>query len=546
VVGSAKKAENSRDYRAAIERWAIVREFHPAYPNLDQEILKLQNLLGHENPTQVVIQLDANQATPVVQEHTSVTATPARLEPEPIPERLTFDIPATIHSGVPRDTSRKAPDELTSKLRKTQLKLAVAAQNLQSSSEESPTTAKQPEPEPTVKPVVTTDDVKIPTAVENFRAKRRVQANALRAFPAIRDQSRRCFMALQRVSSTLWNRIQTGMTWVGLPETGFVRYALFFFPLIVVLAFIITPGPTRKQQAVPAVPLSQFEVSIRATPDGTQLVLNNGLRGTTRIAPRLNVGPYMLTASAPGYISQSTRFLVRPGMSHLEVALKPEPLAIRLNAKVDWGTVSVDHSSPVPLDAGSFELNDVQPGSHTLEFEAQMSKLRMNFEFRPGEPVSVGGVSGSTNVGALVTSSLNGKTRVSCTCTPTTVAVDGKMVNVSASGLELALSPGEHRFEVGSLNGREYRVVAGISPALTISILSAIPKMLVAADSRSKVDPNPETDLLEVRGLMAEKQYVAAESKLVRVLSTSPENEAALRIRKDLDTVRRLDPESWK
>ena len=42
IVGNARKAEGWEDYGAALDRWLMVKEFHPAYPNLDKEVLRLE------------------------------------------------------------------------------------------------------------------------------------------------------------------------------------------------------------------------------------------------------------------------------------------------------------------------------------------------------------------------------------------------------------------------------------------------------------------------------------------------------------------------
>ena len=301
------------------------------------------------------------------------------------------------------------------------------------------------------------------------------------------------------------------------------------------------------KKTVPASPQSpsEIQVSIRATPAGARLVLDDGTQATTHFLAHLNAGSHTVSVSAPGYISQSSKFLVASGISPVVVNLKPQPLTVRLNAKVDWATVAVDNASPVPLDAGSFELKGLTPGPHRLEFVSRQSKAVANFDFQPGDLIAPN-ISTTAGTAALITAGSEGKTRVYCTCTPTMVAVDGKMLNLPSEGLELALSPGEHKFELGTLNGKGYSLTTEAAPALTISMFAAGSKTLSASDSTAKPKVSPEASLAEVRGLMADKHYAEADSKLGRVLAAVPDNEAALRMRKDLDTLRRLDPEAWK
>lgn len=542
IVASARKAENREDYDSAIERWGIVKEFYPAYPDLDLEIIRLDDLRTGESRVDV--------RAGYVQEIQDLISSGEFARAASVFKRALGEFPKDPELLKLRIEANNAAARLpgAQDLTVAEIEPLVRTGHSESVPEEqrpvaaSLTSSGLGSTHPTVRS--TREDLHLGTSGSVESTSCESQVDSPKRHAALQERWQEYREKLLTLAGSSWNGLQTAMTQMGLPERGAARYALLCLPLIIVMAFVVTSSRTHKTIVI-SPSHSEIDVSIAATPPGAQLVLDNGLTGTTRLSARLHAGAHTVTVSAYGYTSQSSRFLVVAGLTPVMVNLKPEPLTVRLNAKADWGTVSIDQSSPVPLDAGSFEMADIKPGEHALEFVTLRSRLLANFEFQPGNPARVANVAATADMVALITSSYGDKTMVFCTCIPTMIAVDGKMANLPANGLELELSPGEHRFEVGTLGRKGYSVTTGGAPGLTVLTFPAAARTVVASEQHPHTE-NPETILSEVRGLMAEKHYVEAHSKLARVLAISPENDVALRIRKDLDTVRRLDPDNWK
>jgi hypothetical protein len=319
---------------------------------------------------------------------------------------------------------------------------------------------------------------------------------------------------------------------------------------ILVGAFLLTANrrsatakqtPSRPVQAgkVPDI----YPVTIQAAPEDAKVVIDNVEISSK--SPSLPAGSHVMSVSAPGYVPQIARFLAVKGAAPIVVNLKRQPLSIAVNARVDWGTVALDGGEPQALDAGSIEIANSLAGAHTLEFSAQRMKAKLTFDYQPGRLVAISNIDSTSEIAVLTASSDSGRTRLFCNCIPTMIAIDGHMQNLSANGIELELPPGQHKFEVGSLSGKAQNFEIKSQPSLIVAVLQVNPKtVLTKTQEKTTADPNKALD--DVRRLIAGKRFVEASSKLGKVLASAPENEVALRLRKDLETLRRLDPENWK
>lgn len=146
------------------------------------------------------------------------------------------------------------------------------------------------------------------------------------------------------------------------------------------------------------------------------------------------------------------------------------PQALRVEANLEHGEISLDGNPAVPLEGGQFNLDDVASGKHALAISAGPSRALVDFEIVPDSPPQVIAPVQATGMKAVVISNMGDTATIHSSYGPVVAILDGRWVGrVGSTPLPLKnLKAGTHELVLGS--GKDARKLAvEISPAPSLA-----------------------------------------------------------------------------
>lgn len=239
--------------------------------------------------------------------------------------------------------------------------------------------------------------------------------------------------------------------------------------LVVVIVAAVVLVPRLKKPAPVSGPTVALDV--RTTPNGANILVNEELRGPSKLTLDLAPGTYKVEAHAEGYENATTTVEVKLG-TPASVALTLKPLAnvLRVLTDLDTGKVQLDGNSAGDLQSGQFIHDKVAPGKHTLDVSARHGSVSFAFEAALGAAPQLSGPVTAKELKAVVVSSVGNRARLYCSYGPVPAVLDGKPAgDAGPGGLDLTdLSRGSHELILGA--GIDQRkMVLDISGAPTLT-----------------------------------------------------------------------------
>lgn len=284
-------------------------------------------------------------------------------------------------------------------------------------------------------------------------------------------------------------------------------------------------------------PPQVVRLDVTTLPDGAQISVDGKKAGTAPFSAKLKPGEHVIQASLTGYEPLTQRVKAEGMSAAVPMTLKAIPLQISLAAGNDPATVSLDDQTPVEAKPGSTAAETAVPGSHALKIVSKAGESVGHFAFQPGEPPKVIDLTVQPGASVLVMGSFDGKTRMALQgAQPAAFSLDKQEYKLTSGNPEISLPRGTHEI---AANGHVFPVVIGSQHDLHLVFLTAAttpePVARTAAEWSS-----------DTRSLMAKKKYVAAYEVVRRWVQAQPNNSEAAALKRQLESIRDLDPDRWK
>lgn len=211
--------------------------------------------------------------------------------------------------------------------------------------------------------------------------------------------------------------------------------------------------------------VATFQAQITTIPAGAAITINGTpetepLECVADCAVDLPAGQYQVSATLAGYEPTASLLTVADGQPpRLDLTLTPQPQVLRVLADLDQGQVFLDDQQVGELEGGSFYLEDLEPGPHTVRVTS--GNFRASFGFDAAEasmPVIREDIE-TRDLLAVVVASFNARARVATSSGPLKLRVnDLDEDDAIPEGVNMAsFLPGLNTFVVGE--GREERTI---------------------------------------------------------------------------------------
>ncbi|HEX4808955.1 MAG TPA: hypothetical protein VH325_08500 [Bryobacteraceae bacterium] len=154
------------------------------------------------------------------------------------------------------------------------------------------------------------------------------------------------------------------------------------------------------------------------------------------------------------------------------VSKKP---TVRLYTDLVPGTVSIDENPPEDLKDGELQLDNLEPGRHSMKVVGQSGSAEFSFDVSDKDAPKVVGSPAASNVMAVLVSTEAGKARLVTNADASEVTLDGKSAGqVGADGLTMDdLGSTDHDLEVvQDKDHQRFILTYTPAPALTVYVKS--------------------------------------------------------------------------
>ena len=262
----------------------------------------------------------------------------------------------------------------------------------------------------------------------------------------------------------------------------------------------------RTPQKSSSAPRLIYRVSIKTSPPGATIRINNEVRGVSDLQLDLSDGSYQIEAELTGYQPAKASWSPKSGISNsVSLTLQPALPLLRLSSDTGTGKLLLDDSPALNVE-GEQSVADLKSGNHTLKFQGTQGSVSFDFSVSPGAAPSVVGPITAQRIVVVVIGNLASRVKVYCSEPGAEVSLDEQPpAKVSPEGLELPQVPlGTHQLLVKNA-GDQYRlsIDTGSSPALTTFLQSGnnIGTLLVtASEDGAQVFLNGRPQKLLTRG----------------------------------------------
>ena len=154
------------------------------------------------------------------------------------------------------------------------------------------------------------------------------------------------------------------------------------------------------------------------------------------------------------------------------VSTKP---TVRLYTDLVPGTVSIDGNTPEDLKDGELQLDNLDPGRHSMKVVGQSGSAEFSFDITEKDAPKVVGTPSANNVMAVLVTTENGGARLVTNADASEIRLDGKSAGqVGADGLTMNnLGTTDHDLEVGQNKDHQRFILTYTpAPALTVYVKS--------------------------------------------------------------------------
>ncbi|HEY3743426.1 MAG TPA: PEGA domain-containing protein, partial [Bryobacteraceae bacterium] len=250
--------------------------------------------------------------------------------------------------------------------------------------------------------------------------------------------------------------------------------------LIGAIAILITVvNIARNRNRVPVPPPNAAALNITTVPPGAKIQINGQDKCTSpcnnlQLAP----GDYRITALLEGYdstLSVATLVAGQPA-TDVTMTLTSQAQSLRIFSDIA-GKVVLDGKQAGDIAEGSFILDRVPAGPHTVAVSGAGADAAFGFEVTPGKAPEIKGAATAHNLLAIIVSSAGAQAHVESSTGPLKALLDGKEEPpIATGGTDFPNVPnGDHELVVGE--GKEQKKIQvsfQTTPTLTAYLRSDI------------------------------------------------------------------------
>jgi hypothetical protein len=216
----------------------------------------------------------------------------------------------------------------------------------------------------------------------------------------------------------------------------------------VFLVILVTVLMLRKRPAPPPPPVA-FLVTVRSTPEGAAIKVDDNPCGVSTCQVKLGPGSHRAEATLAGYEPATASFSIGKNggpPEGIRLTLQQPPAQVVLSTDLTEGTLYVDGAAVAQIQGAETELPRLSPGQHVIELKASNASASLTMEFPNGAMPKLAAPIQAQGLHAVIVSKYGNQAMAYADLDGTPIAVDGKISgSTTAAGLELKdLSPGPH------------------------------------------------------------------------------------------------------
>ena len=229
-----------------------------------------------------------------------------------------------------------------------------------------------------------------------------------------------------------------------------------------------TPPPSDKMAAI----------NITTVPPGAHIQINGEERCTSPCKLQLAPGDYRVQAQLEGYDPTLSPHSLVAGQPPVEVTmtLTSQAQSLRIFSDIA-GKVQIDGKPQGEIAEGSFILDRVPAGPHTVFISGSNAGASFAFEVTPGKAPEIKGPTTANNLLAVVVSNAGNVARMQASIGPLKTMLDGKeQPAIAASGTDFPSVPnGDHELVLGEGKDQKKIQVSFLpTPTLTAYLRSDV------------------------------------------------------------------------
>jgi hypothetical protein len=212
-------------------------------------------------------------------------------------------------------------------------------------------------------------------------------------------------------------------------------------------------------------------VQVTTVPPGASVRVNGEAKCTSDCKLSIPPGDYEIAAVLDGYEPASSRITVVAGQqSSLRLPLEAQPQTVRILTDFPRGQITLDRQPPADLQMGTYTLEKLPPGLHTIKVTGSNGEASFSFDLAQSRQPSISGTVATRNVLAVLVASFAGRARVVTSSGPWKLLVNRQSENdAGPSGVDLKSFPaGPNELEIAQGNQHHsLKQSFGPTPTLT-------------------------------------------------------------------------------
>lgn len=215
--------------------------------------------------------------------------------------------------------------------------------------------------------------------------------------------------------------------------------ALWVFASIVALAGAGIAISVIQDRTDRAAATTLVDVRISTTPPGASILVNDQPTCISDCVAKLLPGTYRVSAVFDGYDPAAAELTVgTQETASLDLKLLAQSPRVRVLAELREGKVFLDEKLAGDLQDGSFTIEQVTPGTHSLRIMGGGSEAKIQFTAKPGALPTVDGPIETKDLLAAVVSNSGGQARMVTSTGPLKLSVNGvEQAPATTDGVEL-------------------------------------------------------------------------------------------------------------
>jgi hypothetical protein len=318
------------------------------------------------------------------------------------------------------------------------------------------------------------------------------------------------------------------------PQSGLSNISTLFVVLgIVVLALVSIYAVMRWKESPAQIAKVPLTIEVTASPEDSEIFVDGKSMGISKAPLAFPAGKHELLVSRRGYRSWQQAFEAS-GTLKIPVILQPIPMDLKILPGQDKAEIWLDDAPQAgsPDSAGTWTLNGVSPGTHSVRIKTAAGESTVSFDFRNSNPAAP--IFPETGPSILFVSSSDGKVRAECNCKAELQLSDSSQPLEPGSAATFMLADGKYPAELKGLPDAKSAVGITVGPTAETTMAFFWP----APVKEKKPVVDIQALLNSSLNLLKDSKCDAAQANIDQVLSKSPGNADAVGLSRRITRLR--------